>query len=94
VIKNGFAKGGFGTASSVNTNNDNENCEWVELQCHAECPSTFNGFLKVNKPAPTSRDQPTSLDSPGPSSMHVRGKEEEKTDETRRFPPNPLAKML
>jgi hypothetical protein len=58
------------------------------------CPRPFNRFLNVNKPAPTSRDQLTSLDSPHPSYIHARGKEEEKTEETHHFPPNPFAKML
>jgi hypothetical protein len=42
VIQNCFAKYGFGTASSDNTNSDEENCKWVELQGHIDCPLSNN----------------------------------------------------
>jgi hypothetical protein len=64
VIQNCFAKCGFGTASSVNADDD-ENCECVELQDHNNCPCTFSEFLNVDKSVPTTVDQPTSLDGPG-----------------------------
>jgi hypothetical protein len=36
VIQNCFAKCDFSTGSSVNTNDDEENCEWVELKGHID----------------------------------------------------------
>jgi hypothetical protein len=41
VIYTCFTNCGFGTASSVNTNSDEENCEWVELQGYNDCPQYF-----------------------------------------------------
>jgi hypothetical protein len=89
VIQNCFAKCGFSAASSDNTGSDEENCKWVELQSHIDCPSTFKEFLNVDRSVPTTTDQPTSLDSPGLSSEHVVGKEEEKIKETRPSPARP-----
>ena len=86
VIQNCFAKCGFGTASSDSTDSDEENCEWVELQGQIDCPSTFEEFLNVDKSVPTTTDQPTSLDGPGPSSEHMVGEEEENMEETRSGP--------
>jgi hypothetical protein len=88
IIQNCFVKCGSSTASSVNANYeyDDENCKLVELQGHSDCPSTFNKFLNVYRSVPTTSDHPTNLDSPGPSFMHVTGKEEKKTQETRLLP--------
>jgi hypothetical protein len=83
VIQTCFAKCGVSTASSDNTDSDEENCEWVELQCHVDCPGTLKEFLNFDKSVPTTTDQLTSLDGPGPSSEHVVGEEEEKMEETR-----------
>jgi hypothetical protein len=44
---------GFGPGSSDNTESDEENCKWVELQDHIDCPGTFKEFLNVNKSVPT-----------------------------------------
>jgi hypothetical protein len=41
VIYTCFTNCGFGTANSVNTNSDEENCEWLELQGHTDCPQYF-----------------------------------------------------
>jgi hypothetical protein len=90
-IQNCFAKCGFGTASSVNTDSDEENCESVELLGHIECPSNFKEFLNVDKWVPTTNDQPTSLDGPGPSSERVEGEEEEMMEEPRPSSSNPLS---
>jgi hypothetical protein len=65
AIQNCFAKCGFGTASSDNTDSGEENCEWVELLGHFDCPGTFEKFRNVDKSVPTTTDQPTSLDNPG-----------------------------
>ena len=40
-------------------------------------PSTSKEFLHVDKSVPTSTNQPTSLNGPGPSPEHMVGKEEE-----------------
>jgi hypothetical protein len=61
-FKTAFAKCGFGSVSSNNTDSDEENFEWVELQGHNDCPSTFEEFLNVDKSVPTTTDQPTRLD--------------------------------
>jgi hypothetical protein len=66
AIQNCFAKCGFSTASSVNTDNDEENCKLVELQGHSNCPSTFDQFLNVDKSVPNTADQPVSLEQPWP----------------------------
>jgi len=50
-------------------------------------PSTSKEFLNDDKSAPTTTDQPTSLDGSGPSTEHTVGKEEEKMEETP--PPSP-----
>jgi hypothetical protein len=63
----------------------------VELQDEIDCPSTFDKFL-VDKSVPTTVDQPTSLDGPGPSTKHVVGEEVEKTDETQLLPTQPSQK--
>jgi hypothetical protein len=73
VIQTCFAKCSFSTASSDNTDSDKENCEWVELQGHIDCPGTFEEFLNVDKSVPTTTDQPTSLDGSDPSSEHMVG---------------------
>jgi hypothetical protein len=80
VIQNCFGKCGCSTASSVNADDDEENCKWEELQGHTDCPSTSDEFLNANKYVPTTVHQLASLDSPGPSSKQMIGKEE-KTDE-------------
>ena len=67
----------------VHASNDDKNCEWVEPQDHIDCPHIFSGFLYVNNSVPTTSDQPTSLDSPGPMYAHMIGREEENTEETR-----------
>jgi hypothetical protein len=92
VIQNCFMKCGFSSASSDNTDSDEENCRWMELQGHTDCPSTFEEFLNVNKSVPTTTVQLTSLDGPGPSSEHVVGKEEEKMEETWPLPTPPPRK--
>jgi hypothetical protein len=68
-------KCGFSTASLVVTNHDEENKMGLTAG-HIDCPSTFDKFLNVNKFVPKTDYQLTSLDSPGPSSMHVVGLEE------------------
>jgi hypothetical protein len=85
VIQNCFAKCGFSTANSDNTDSDEENCKWVELQSHIGCSSTFEELLNVNKSVPTSIDQPKSLDVSGPNWKHVVGEEGEKMEEIRLF---------
>jgi hypothetical protein len=52
AIQNCFTKCGFDTASSVNADYNEENCEPVELQDHIHCPSTFDEFLNGNKSVP------------------------------------------
>ena len=64
----------------VNTSNEDKNCEMEELQGHINCPHIFGKFLNINKCVPTLGDQPTSLDSRDPSSVHMIGEEEEKTE--------------
>jgi hypothetical protein len=66
----------------VNTNNDEECCEWVELYGYIDCHSTFEEFLYVAKSVPTTNNQLTHLNCPGPSSTHMVGKEEEKMEKT------------
>jgi len=44
--------------------------------------NTSKEFLNVDKSVPTTTDQPTSLDGPGPSMEHTVGEEEEKMEET------------
>jgi hypothetical protein len=44
-------------------------------------PSTSKEFLNLDKSVPTTTDQPTSLDGPGPTTEHMVGKEEEKMEE-------------
>jgi hypothetical protein len=67
--------------NSVNADSDDKICEWVEMQGHTNCPSTFYELIYVNKSVPTTGDQLTSVDRPGHSSMHVTGQEEEKIGE-------------
>lgn len=64
---------------------DEQNCEWVELQGHIDCPSTFMKFLNVAKSFPTTGDQLTSLGSANPSFVHVIY-EEGKTEDTWPLP--------
>jgi hypothetical protein len=53
----------------------------VEVQCHNDCSSTSGEFLNVDKSVPSTVDQPTSLDGPGPSSKHMVDEEKQKTEE-------------
>ena len=41
VIYTYFTNCGSGTASSVSSNSNEENCEWVELQGHTDCHQYF-----------------------------------------------------
>jgi len=66
----------------VNTSKDDKNCKWVEPQDHADWPHIFSRFLHVNKSAPTTSDQPTSLDSPDPMYVRMIGREEEDMEGT------------
>jgi hypothetical protein len=75
VIQNCFAKCGFSTGSLVSTNDEEENCQRVELKGHIDSPITFKKFCDVHISVLTRDDQPTSLESPGPSSVHVIGEE-------------------
>jgi hypothetical protein len=59
--------------------------EWVELQHHVDFCITLNMFLNIDRPFLITSDQQTSLDRPGPSSVHVIGEEEEKTGNTAAF---------
>jgi hypothetical protein len=62
-------------------------CRWWKTKtARPHCNSTFNKFLHVDKSVPTTGDQPTGLDSPVSSSVHVTGKVEEKTEETQLLP--------
>jgi hypothetical protein len=83
LIQNCFAKCCFSYASSVNVNE--ENCKSVKLQCHIDCPSTFDEFLNFDKSVPATRNE-TSLDTPGPNSMDMIGQEEEKTETSHPAP--------
>ena len=56
VLQNCFAKYSFSTGISVNTSNDEENCEWLELKGHIGCPITFDKFLNVDKSLLTTGD--------------------------------------
>jgi hypothetical protein len=58
---------------------------------HIDCPNTFNEYLNFNK---SDSDQLTSLDSPGPSSVHLWARRRKRHRKHRHFPPNPLKKML
>jgi hypothetical protein len=64
----------------INASNEDKNCELEELQAHMDCPHIFGKFLNTNKSVPTFGDQPSSSDSPDPSSMHTIDTEEEKTE--------------
>jgi hypothetical protein len=83
VIQNCFAKCGFRAARSVNADDEDKNCKWVELQGHADCNHDFNKLLNVDKSVCSTGDQPTDLDSPLSSSVHVtstvRGEDRENT---------------
>jgi len=72
IIQAHFAKCGICPGSSVNTNNI-EKCEWEDLQSHIDC-------------VPTTGDHPTSLDFPGPKSLHVIDEEQQKTGESWLLP--------
>jgi len=91
LIQNCFAKCCFSSASSVNVNE--ANCKCVKLQCHTDCPSTFNEFLNFDKSVPATHNE-TSVDTPGPNSMDKIGQEEEKTENTWPLPTQPLRKIL
>jgi hypothetical protein len=45
LIWNYFVQYGFSTASSINTEDDDKKCEWVELWCHSAGPRAFDEFL-------------------------------------------------
>lgn len=71
---------------------DEQNCEWVQLQGHNDCPSTFMKFLNVAKSVPATGDLLTSLGSPSTGFVHVI---DERVQSTHgHFLPNPPAKML
>ena len=67
VIQNCSAKCSFSTGSSVNTSDDEENCEWVELKGPIDCPSNFDKFVNVDKSLLTIGDYPTSLTAVAPA---------------------------
>ena len=79
IIQNCLAKYGCSTARStpaMKTKTVNwRNCKAIQIG-----PHIFGTFLNINKCVPTFGDQPTSLDSPDPSSVHMIGKEEEKME--------------
>ena len=62
---------------SVNVDKDDKICEWAEMQGHTHCPSPIYELIFFEKSVhTTSGDQPTSVDRPSPSNMHVKGQEE------------------
>jgi hypothetical protein len=62
---------------TVNVEKDDKICEWVEMQGHTHCPSPTYEFIYAEKSVhTTSGDQPTSVDRPSPSSVHMTGQEE------------------
>lgn len=76
---------------SVNVDRDDKICEWVEMQGHSHCPSPIYEFIYVEKSVHTNiGDQPTSVDRPSPSSVHMTGQEEK----CCHFPTDPLTKMF
>jgi hypothetical protein len=62
---------------TVNMDKDDNICEWVEMQGQTHCCIPIYKFIYVEKSVhTTSGDQPTSVDRPSPSSVHVTGQEE------------------
>ena len=73
---------------SVNVDKEDKICEWVEMQSHIHCPSPIYEFIYIEKSVhTTSGDQPTSVDRPVPSSMHVTGQVEKTRGNAATFHP-------
>jgi hypothetical protein len=62
-----LSKCGNGTTSLGDTDDDEENCEYLELRGHIDSPSTFDKFLNVDKSLPKTGDQLRRLDSTDPA---------------------------
>ena len=70
---------------------DEQSYEWVELQGHIDCTSTFLKFLNVAKSVPATGDLLTSLGSPNPGFVNVID-EERSTEDTWLLPAQPSCK--
>jgi hypothetical protein len=62
-------------------------------RCNCKATLIALEFLNVDISVPTTTDQLTSMDSPGPSSEHVVDEEEKNMEETRPVPARPPHKI-
>jgi len=94
IIQNCLAKSGCNTARSTPAMKT-KTVNWRNCKAILIAPHISGRFLNINKCVPTFSDQPTSLDSPDLSSVHMIGKEEEKRQSKHgHVQPNFLVKML